>query len=148
MKRAKATVNDKLPRQTSLLPYIEHTPIPDCVLVPEQFFSPPNHTPASRSGVKRLLLAVLQDAVACWFRYRHARSVRGQRLFRETQAWFWATDQNGLFAFERICEHLKLDPDYIRRGLVHWQASRPAQRRPLLRTDPVLSDHHLSFIHP
>ena len=76
------------------------------VLIPEQFFTLAHHSAAHWSGARRLLLAALQDAVACWFRSCGARSLRGRRQFQETHAWFWAQDRHWLFAFERICEHL------------------------------------------
>lgn len=94
--------------------------LPSDVLLPEQFFTPARRSAALWSSERRLLLAVLQDALACWFHHRHARNVRGRRVFRETQDWFWAKDRDWLYAFECICEHLELDPDYLRRGLVRW----------------------------
>jgi hypothetical protein len=75
------------------------------------------------SSEYRLLLAVLQDAVGCWFRYCRARSAREQRMFREIYAWFWDKEREWLYAFESICEHLDLNPDAIRRGLMRWQAA-------------------------
>lgn len=134
----------QLRQPMALPPYPSDTALPDCVIVPEQFFAPSSHSAAHRSGVKRLFLAVLQDAVACWFRYRHARHARGQRLFRETQDWFWATEQDSLFAFEHICAQLQLDPDYIRQGLLRWQTTFADQPRPCLQTAPAVRDHRLS----
>jgi hypothetical protein len=75
------------------------------------------------SSEYRLLLAVLQDAVACWFRYCRAQSGRERRLFQEIYEWFWDKNRDWLYAFESICEYLDLDPDAIRRGLVRWQAT-------------------------
>lgn len=79
------------------------------------------------SSEYRLLLAVLQDAVACWFRYCRFRNVREQRLFQEIHSWFWEKDQNWLYAFESICEYLDLNADAIRRGLLRWQ-TLPSER--------------------
>lgn len=135
------------PRRLPPVPmHLENAALPECTVVPEQFFPAPSHATAHRSGVRRLLLAVLQDAVACWFRYRHARNARGQRLFRETHAWFWDTDQHWLFAFEHICEQLKLDPDYIRRGLSRWQTSQTDPPPPIIRTEAVPSSRYLSLV--
>lgn len=142
-KNTPITDRKSLRRPTSFLTACGDTALPDCAVVPEQFFAPPHHSAAHKSGVKRLLLAVLQDAVACWFRYQHARNARGQRLFRETHAWFWATEQDSLFAFEHICAQLQLDPDYIRQGLLRWQPSSADQPRPHLRSEPVVRDPHL-----
>jgi len=91
------------------------------LLVPAQFFPPAQRSLVCWRGEQRLLFAVLQDAVACWFRYRDAQTRRGRRLFGETDAWFASSDTGWLYAFERICEMLDLDPDYIRRGLRDWQ---------------------------
>jgi hypothetical protein len=68
----------------------------------------------------RLMLAVLQDAVTCWFRCSSVRNVRERRMFQEISAWFWSDDQNWLYAFESICDHLGLEPNAIRRGLKNW----------------------------
>lgn len=75
------------------------------------------------SSEYRLLLAVLQDAVACWFRYCRAQDGRDRRLFQEVYEWFWDKEDEWLYAFESICEYLDLDPDAIRRGLLRWQAT-------------------------
>jgi hypothetical protein len=91
-------------------------------LVPAQFFLPAQRSLVYWKGEQRLLFAVLQDAVACWFRYRDATTPRGRRLFGETVAWFESPATNWLYAFERICEILALDPDYIRRGLRGWRS--------------------------
>src|SRR6266404_957331 len=65
----------------------------------------------------RLMLAVLQDAVLCWFRYCRSRSTQERRMFQEIHAWFWDDDHHWLYAFESICEHLNLEASAIRRGL-------------------------------
>ena len=85
-------------------------------LVPSQFFA---SVPRSHlwGGEQRLLFAVLQDAVACWFRYRSARTLRERRLFTEVVAWFESPASDWLYTFERICEILGLDSNYIRQGL-------------------------------
>jgi hypothetical protein len=86
--------------------------------LPAQFFTDAIHSEAHWNGTRRLLFAVLQDAVACWFRYRHSRSSQGQQQFREIRDWFLTKDQDSLYAFESICTHLNLDADYFRRGLI------------------------------
>jgi hypothetical protein len=86
--------------------------------LPEQFFTDATHSEAHWSGTRRLLFAVLQDAVACWFRYRNTRSSQGRQLFREIRDWFLTKNRDSLYAFENICIHLNLDADYFRRGLM------------------------------
>src|SRR5713101_7314484 len=133
-------------RATSTLAPLESYDLHSEVLIPEQFFILGHRSAGHWSGARRLLFAVLQDAVTCWLRYRHACTSRGRRLFRETHAWFWAKDRSWLYAFERICEHLELDPDYIRRGLTHWQTAPPSRQTPLIRAEPVSPSRHLSLV--
>jgi hypothetical protein len=90
----------------------------DAVMVlPEQFFRPGGASHAVWTGERRLLLAVLEEALESFFRYRNTTTRRGQRLFNETIEWFWDRDQEWLYSFETICQHLDLDAEYIRGGL-------------------------------
>jgi hypothetical protein len=76
------------------------------------------HRSRNRLPEKRLMLAVLQDALFCFQRYFRARSSRRRKLFFES--WQWFNNEEGsesVFAFENICEVLGLDASYIRRGL-------------------------------
>jgi len=89
-------------------------------LTPEQFFPLAKDSAAVWSGERKLLLAVLQDAVESFRRYRKDPTRRGRRLFREAHEWFWSTDRQWLCSFESICDHLHLDANYIRRGLKQY----------------------------
>jgi hypothetical protein len=104
---------------------------------PEQFGADPRSA-LQRTGEYRLLVAVLQDALTTWFRYRHSHRLRERRLFQEISEWFSDKRSNWPFAFECICGYLGLDPDYIRRGLVQWQPSSPRQRFPQFQMAPVI----------
>ena len=110
--------------------------------LPAQFFTDAINSEAHWSGTRRLLFAVLQDAVACWFRYRNTRSAQGRQLFQEIRDWFLTKNRDSLYAFENICIHLNLDADYFRRGLLgqpigqefkdwetHFQSGRLTRRR-------------------
>lgn len=66
---------------------------------------------------KRLMLAVLQDALFCIQRYFRARDGRRQKSFWEAWQWFNEEGSDSIFAFENICESLGLEASYIRRGL-------------------------------
>lgn len=70
---------------------------------------------------KRLMLAVLEDAIYCFQKYCTARSRKEQRLFANTEAWIVAPDDGWIFSFENICETMGLDPSYMRRGLMEWK---------------------------
>jgi hypothetical protein len=73
---------------------------------------------------KRLMLAVLEDAVATFQRYVNARDRRGQRLFREAEEWFTSEANDWPFAFENICNALSIEAEYLRRGLATWKETQ------------------------
>lgn len=77
-----------------------------------------------REGEERLMLAVLENATEDFQKYVLATDKRGKELFDEAEAWIMETDSASFFSFENICEHLQLDPDYVRRGFMRWKAAR------------------------
>lgn len=70
---------------------------------------------------KRLLLAVLEDALACYQKHFSSRGGRGMKLFRETEEWIFREDSTRPFSFTNICEVVGFDPQYIRQGLLKWR---------------------------
>ena len=75
---------------------------------------------------KRLMLAVLEDAVACFQKYILARDGKGKALFRETEEWMMERNSDRLFSFENICEVLGFNPEYVRQGLLRWKETKLA----------------------
>ncbi len=70
-------------------------------------------------GEKRLMLAVLEDAVTCF--QKHLKSEgRARELFNEAEKWLF-TDSDGILSFNNICDILELDTDFIRSGLEKWK---------------------------
>jgi len=66
---------------------------------------------------KDLLLAILEDAIYSYRKYRRARGRERKRQFREAEHWIMGGGDDWIFSFNNICELLGLAPDYIRRGL-------------------------------
>jgi hypothetical protein len=91
------------------------------ILLPIQFA---NHD--TNQGERRLMLAVLEEAVVTFQRNLHARTRRGQRLFREADEWSRSADTSWTFAFENVCHALGLDPEYLREGLQRLKERPPA----------------------
>ena len=79
---------------------------------------------------RRLVLAILEEAVRSYQHYAFATNRRGRRLFGETCEWFDSHDNTWIFSFENICYALDLDPDHIREGLARWRQEQ-ARRRPV-----------------
>jgi hypothetical protein len=69
---------------------------------------------------KRLMLAILEDAVDCFQNNVFAQSVKGRRLFQEAEKWIVDADGDWFFSFENVCETLELHPAYVRQGLLRW----------------------------
>lgn len=76
---------------------------------------------------KKLMLAILEDAVACFQKYLFARDSKGKAQFSDTEDWVFRGTDLGIFSFDIVCETLGLEPNYVRRGLAHWKKQRLAQ---------------------
>lgn len=118
------------------------------ILVPDQFFTAAAHSQVSWTPERRLLLAVLEDAVVMFIRYCNDHTTRGKRLFRETREWFASTDRTSLCAFETICDHLNRDAEYIRLGLRRLPTPNVATAMPLHRLlrRPQPAKRHLAAV--
>ncbi len=78
---------------------------------------------------KKLMLAVLEDAVTCFQGYFAARDKKEAKLFREAEKWILQHDKSDwLLSFDNVCETLGLNPDYIREGLLRWRYLRLRER--------------------
>jgi len=77
-------------------------------------------------GERRLMAAVLKDAIECFQKHALARSPGEQHLLKEEEEWFFSSKvrKEPPLSFENICEALQLDPDYIRRGLLSWKTEK------------------------
>jgi hypothetical protein len=79
-----------------------------------------SHLGAARQPEKRLMLAVLEDAIATFQRTMSATSRRARREFDEVRAWLASDDTAWPYAFLNVCHVLGFDPDYLRGGLARW----------------------------
>ena len=106
-------------------------------LLPAQYFA----AFAREGGLvreRRLMLAVLQDAVECYQKYALARDPRGTVLFEDAQEWIESGERDWPFSYENICEVLGLNPEYIRRGLSKWRQQRAPVKRTAARIVPLM----------
>jgi hypothetical protein len=78
---------------------------------------------------KRLMLGVLEDAVACFQKYLFARDSKGKGLFRDAEEWISEENSDWLFSFDNICEVFGLNPQYVREGLARWKEKKVAECR-------------------
>lgn len=75
---------------------------------------------------KRLLLAILEEAVATVQRYVLDDRRRGRRLYREAEQWILSNDLSWPCTFCNICDALGIDPVYLRHGVMRWSDRRRA----------------------
>ena len=96
---------------------------------------------------KRLQVAVLADAVLTFHRWAGDERARARRLFAEVEAWFASDDADGPFTFITVCDSLKYDPDYIRRGLRQWRShlEATAKKKPPVRRDSNGDRHQVGL---
>ena len=66
------------------------------------------------SGEKRLMAAVLADAIRLYLKYAQSPTVGGRREFRETADWVESRDRRELYGFQSICETLGIDTERLR----------------------------------
>jgi hypothetical protein len=86
------------------------------IILPAQFFdlSPGRHAPA---GIRRLMVAILDDAICVYRNHRHAVMRDRRRLHDRARRWFESEDRAYVFSFLRITEALGIEPDLLRRAL-------------------------------
>jgi hypothetical protein len=100
---------------------IEFLPEKDC-LSPYEFWRQHRSNPIQQPEL-RLMMAVLEDALKCYFDYARRKNSRESKLFEEVEQWLFFESNEELFSFENICSVLHIDPGYVRRGLLLFKQS-------------------------
>jgi len=93
--------------------------IPD-LLTSEQYYDGVPH-PATEA-IRRLMLAVLEDALRCLQMRANGRSSVVRRAVVEAECWIFERGLQGPFTFESVCEALGIHPDHLRGGIRQWRA--------------------------
>jgi hypothetical protein len=101
-------------------------------LLPAQFFASLKQR-SKACGERRLMAAILEDAIDCFQKYLWAKDNRSRNLRQEAENWFLSEDDSWPFSFVNVCHALELEPDFLRRGLLSWK------ERQLLRRAAVAS---------
>jgi hypothetical protein len=108
--------------------------VPDSML-PSQYFDRVARR-TEYDGERRLMVAVLEDAVDVYRKLAGAHDGRRQQLFRDAEEWIESNDRNWIFSFQNICDVLGIEAEYLRRGLrtIKAQALTQGQVVPLAPT--------------
>ena len=118
--------------------------VPD-VLTPEQFYYSRRDDSTIRP-VKKLMMAILEDALRCFQNNSDAKGGPRKRLFSEAEQWLIGEGGEGPFSFETVCETLGIEPQFLRRGLRDWRTQQLAgvSTRRLARRSPVVRSGRIS----
>jgi hypothetical protein len=124
----------------------DSSPFASGAIMPVQYFGALKKQDDRIEPYKRLLMAVLEDAVRCFQTNVGATNSTRRRLFIETELWIQSETTDGPFSYVAVCETLGIDPAYMRRALMDWKTRRLAGnvRRPLVRRSPVVVTHRVS----
>lgn len=77
------------------------------------------HGFGAQTPERSLLLAMLERTAADLKNFRYARQRSNQRLYMDAYLWVASDDRSHPFAFENVCEFLKLSPEHVREKLLH-----------------------------
>jgi len=78
---------------------------------------------------KRLMLAILEDAINSFQDNLLSPSVKGKKFFEEAEEWILDKDGDWIFSFDNICQVLGFNPEYVRHGLLRWKEKKLATNR-------------------
>jgi len=103
---------------------------PDTVL-PSQYYAALRRK-TIQEPERRLVIAILEDAVDCYVKHMFSSDRRSHQLFLDAEEWFADGDREWPFSFENVCEFLGLEPGYMRNGLKalkEREQARPASAK-------------------
>jgi hypothetical protein len=116
------------------------------VFLPSQFYGT-NGLSRQLEGEKRLMIAILKDAVECLDKYRGSGNSTGRSHYQNALEWVQDEGTEWLFSFTNICDLLGFDPDYLRQVLLkrenqHVKPVRAARSMPF---SPRVSRNSATF---
>ena len=80
------------------------------IIVPSQYFDR-IRSEESAQPEKRLMLAVMENAIATFQHSISGATRRQRRLLKETEEWMYSGDTSWPFSFENICALLGIEAD-------------------------------------
>jgi hypothetical protein len=85
-------------------------------LLPDQFYDLTRRRRVLE-GERRLLFAVLEDAIICYLKKRGSNKTKDLTLSHEAENWIRSDGGAGPFSFEAICAALEIEPSRLRTAL-------------------------------
>ena len=114
-------------------------------LLPSQYFDRLRRR-ASVDGERRLMVAILEDAVDVYRKQAGARDRKRRQLFEDAEAWIESSERSWIFSYENICDMLGIDAEYLRKGLRVWKRKAGGDRGRVLVFPE--DEHTATFVDP
>jgi hypothetical protein len=95
---------------------------------------------ATAEPLRRLMVAILVDAIRCFQTKLALRQPARRQEFAEVRSWIFSDVDNGCFSFRAVCDALGIDPKAIRKRIAEWEEMRCAgdkSRRIIRRSAPA-----------
>jgi hypothetical protein len=116
------------------------------ILMPVQYYDSMRRD-NSDVPLKRLMIAVLQDALRCFQFGAHSKSSSRLKSYYEVQEWLFGETHEGPFSFQSVCDVLEIAPEYLRMGLAALRKRdiagfpklRLGRRSPVMRSGQITS---------
>jgi hypothetical protein len=109
------------------------------IFLPSQFYGTGGLS-RKLEGEKRLMIAILKDAVECLDKYRGSRSSSGRGHYQNALEWVEDKSTDWLFSFTNICDLLGFDPDYLREVLLKRENRSTKTFRSKVLSFPAMSE--------
>jgi hypothetical protein len=93
------------------------------VLLPVQFHQRANSA-SSGEPLRRLLVALLLDAIRCVQKTFDARQSARRQDYGDARSWIFSDDDRPVFSFKAVCDALDVEPNVVRKYLVQWEEKR------------------------
>ena len=107
------------------------------IFLPSQFYGSGGLS-RQLEGEKRLMIAILKDALECLNKYRGAQSSSGRVLYQNALEWVEDKSTEWLFSFNNICDLLGFDPDYLRQVLLKKEGKYAHSARGKIYSFPMV----------
>jgi hypothetical protein len=108
------------------------------VFLPSQFYGTGGLS-RKLEGDKRLMIAILKDAVECLDKYRGSRNSAGRSHYENAVEWVQDNGTDWLFSFTNICDLLGFDPDYLRSQLLKRENGSAKSDREQFLSIPLMA---------
>jgi hypothetical protein len=116
-------------------------------LLPSQYFDRIRRR-ASADGERRLMVAILEDAVDVYRKQAGARDRKRRQMFEDAEAWIESSDRSWIFSYENICDVLGIDAGYLKKGLRVWKQRAGGDRGRLVQFHEDAVDHEPFAVEP